>query len=73
MGWFTKKVQVHVIDPMGNRTETWEIGKHIPKDAYEQFKDASGCLYATVTYKAGQPDMRIVTKQYWDQLKAIGL
>lgn len=63
----------HIIDPWGNRTETWEIGKHVTREVYEKFKDAGGNLYVTVTYKAGQPDMRVVTKQYWDQLKTMGL
>lgn len=64
---------VHIIDPWGNRTETWEIGKDVTREVFEKFKDTSGNLYATVTYTAGEPDMRIVAKQHWDQLRTLGL
>ena len=32
----------HIIDPKGDRTEEWLIGRDIEKDVYNRFKDQNG-------------------------------
>jgi hypothetical protein len=35
----------HILDPKGDRTEEWFIGKDIEADDYNSFKDERGDIY----------------------------
>lgn len=62
--------EVYVLDPNGNYTTTWEIGKDIPADTFEKAKDPqSGILNALTTYEGGKPKMHVCGKEHWLSVK----
>lgn len=64
-------VGVRVLDPQGNYSTTWEIGKDIPAEIYEKAKDPeSGELCAVTTYEAGKPSTHLCKKEHWLTVKA---
>src|SRR3954453_11790351 len=61
--------QVHILDPKGNRTENWVVGRDIPQDVYGRMKDENGDLYMIVVYREGEPDASVVPKAIWEQAR----
>lgn len=61
--------QVHILDPKGNRTENWVVGRDIDQYVYERMKDAQGDIYALVVYRRGEAEVNVVPKEIWDQAK----
>ncbi|GLR95787.1 MULTISPECIES: hypothetical protein [Bradyrhizobium] len=62
---------VYVLDPMGNRTETWPIGNDgIPPEVYARLKDDRGNMYALTVYEAGEPQTSFLKKEIWKQAEA---
>jgi hypothetical protein len=58
----------HILDAMhGERTENWIVGEDVPRETYDQLKDSNGDLYVIVYYQNGEPQMRALNKQLWDQ------
>ncbi|MBT9154546.1 MAG: hypothetical protein DDT39_01224 [Firmicutes bacterium] len=67
----TQVVEVHVLDPQGNYSTTWEIGKDISADIVQQAKDPqTGALYALTTYEGGKPTTHVCKKEHWLAVKA---
>jgi hypothetical protein len=54
-----------IIDPKGDRTEEWLIGRDIEKDVYNRFKDENGHIYIMIVYRAGVPDTNVLKKDAW--------
>lgn len=62
--------KAHISDPMrGDYTEIWKVGRDLPRQTYDEFKDGNGDVYVMVVYEAGQPEMNLVKKEIWDQLE----
>jgi hypothetical protein len=58
----------HILDAIhGERTENWIVGEHVPCETYERHKDSNGDLYVMVYYDKGEPQMRALNKQLWQQ------
>lgn len=67
----TQMVEVHVLDPKGNYSTRWEIGKDIAADIVEKAKDPqSDALYALTTYQNGEPQIHVCKKAQWLEAKA---
>lgn len=67
----TEVVEVCVLDPKGDYTTTWEVGKDVPSDVVHKAKDPeSGVLYAITTYEAGNPSTHVCKKEQWLAVKA---
>lgn len=65
-----KSVDVHVLDPQGNYSRSWEIGKDISSEIYDQAKDReTGALYAITSYEEGTATIHVCTKDRWLQFK----
>jgi hypothetical protein len=63
-------IEVHVLDPKGNYSTTWEVGKDIPAEIVQKAKDPeSGALYALTTYENGNPQTHVCTKDHWLKIK----
>ncbi|MBI2716805.1 MAG: hypothetical protein HYX37_20510 [Rhizobiales bacterium] len=58
---------VHIISPMGNRTENWIVGDQIPEEAYNKLKGQSGDLHALEVYEKGEPSITVITKEIWQK------
>jgi hypothetical protein len=63
--------QVHILDPKGDRTENWCVGRDISQDVYDRMKDENGDLHVLVVYRRGEPDANVVPKHIWKQAKAM--
>jgi hypothetical protein len=61
--------QVHILDPKGNRTENWIVGRDVDQDVYDQMKDKNGDIHVIVVYRRGEPEVNLVAKEIWDQAK----
>ena len=55
----------HIIDPKGDRTEEWSIGRDIEKEVYNCFKDENGNMYIMIVYRAGVPNTNVLKKDAW--------
>ncbi len=65
-------VRAHISGLHGMRTETWIVGAHVTKQAFEQFKDKStGDLYVGEVLEKGKPKQNMMTKKTWEDLKNI--
>lgn len=63
-------VDVHVLDPKGNYTARWEVGKDISADIVQKARDPeSNALYAMTSYEAGEPKTIVCLKKQWLELK----
>lgn len=59
-------VQVHVLDPMGDHTTTWQVGRDVQPDIVQKARDPeTGDLYAIRFYEAGVAQTYVTTKQKW--------
>jgi|GEM_PF-1964452 len=66
-----KVIEVYILDPNGNYSAMWEIGKDISLDIVQQAKDPStGALYAITTYEKGKPQTNVCKMELWLKLKA---
>ncbi len=64
-------VEVHVLDPKGNYSAMWEIGKDISPAIVSKAKDPqTGALYAITTYEGGKPTTHVCAKEIWLKAKA---
>jgi hypothetical protein len=54
---------------MGNRTATIVVGEDIPKEMYDQLKDAAGDIYVLEVFEAGTPTQTVLPKDLWLQAK----
>ncbi|HEV7165031.1 MAG TPA: hypothetical protein VGO35_06545 [Gammaproteobacteria bacterium] len=64
-------VEVHVLDPKGDYSTQWLVGKDISPELLEKFRDsASGALYAITIYKAGVPETMLAAKEKWLEVKS---
>jgi hypothetical protein len=62
--------KAHISDPMrGNHTENWVVGRDLPREMYDEFKDENGDVYVMVVYEAGQPKMHLFKKENLEQLE----
>lgn len=59
-------VTVNVLDPSGNYSTKWEVGKDISRDIFDKAKDqATGELFAITTYAEGRPTTHVCKKERW--------
>ncbi len=66
----TEVVELHVLDPNGSYTTHWEVGKDIPAEVVEKFKNpATNKLYAVTVYEAGEPKTSLLQHAKWLEIK----
>jgi hypothetical protein len=61
----------YILDPDGNHTAKWMIGKHVSRETYDQFKEADGSMYVIVHFEAGEPKATLINKALWEHAKGV--